>query len=881
MSTSIKQRCSPGSLSGVSKRALGLMAATVFTVSMPLCATAAGTWTAIAALAPEGIDTMLLLPDGTVMAAGAGAWNTWYRLTPDSQGNYANGTWSTLATMNFTRLYYSSTVLTNGTVLVAGGEYGTGGPTAEIYDPIANTWTTTPRPSAFKSSRATFSDSLSKILPNGNVLVAPVQAAADTVIYVTASNLWTDGPRFAQNSSLNECSWVKLPDDSILSIEFIRNNSDRYIPSLNQWIRDADLPVFLWDQTFEMGAGFLLPDGRAFFLGGTGNTALYTPSGGTNQGSWQAGPAIPNSQGTPDTPAAMMVNGNVLCAVSAIATPDNPYPSPTSFYEYDPVANAFTQVNSPLGGITWPFPTYVQRMLDLPDGTVLFSSSNRQLWQYHPSGGPLASGKPAISNLVHNADGSFHLTGTRFNGMSEGAAYGDDAQMDSNYPLVRLTNSNNGNVYYGHTFNWNSTSVMTGNRLVGTDFVPPTGLPTADYTLAVVANGISSDPIAFLSATSPPVITLQPKSQTLPAGTNVTFTIAAAGSSLSYFWRRDGSFITGATTSSYTTNNVQVADSGAVFTCIVSNFNGPTLSSDAVLTVNPDVPVITTQPTNITVTAGYSATFTIMATSVAPRSYFWRRDGSFIAGATDSTYTTNNVQANSGAVFSCLVSNSTGTTLSSNAVLTVALSPPNDLCPDAFVITNYPYANTQSTAYATSQGDPGLVCTMSGFGSGVWYQFTPPYNGEMVVDTFGSSFKPAFGTFSGSCGSLTEIGCNDSVVYTAAPVTNSVTAGASYYILAGGYSNVAGGSPTGTLVLHLSFTPAPSPPNITAPVINSNGFLFSYSTISGQSYVVEYKDQLTNGNWIPLQTNTGDGGAKTVTNALSASPQRFFRLRLQ
>src|SRR5204863_843642 len=139
----------------------------------------------------------------------------------------------------------------------------------------------------------------------------------------------------------------------------------------------------------------------------------------------------------------------------------------------------------------------------------------------------------------------------------------------------------------------------------------------------------------------------------------------------------------------------------------------------------------------------------IQATSVAPRSYFWRRDGSFIAGATDPSYTTNNVQAaDSGARFSCLVSNATGTTLSSNAVLTVVLAPPNDFCSDAFVITNYHYANTQSTAYASSQGDPAPECSMFGF-RGVWYEFTAPFDGAMLVDTFGSSFKAGVSTYVG------------------------------------------------------------------------------------------------------------------------------------
>jgi hypothetical protein len=863
-------------LAAALKAACWCRAAILLAVLTPWCATAVGTWSAVTNLAPEGIATMLLLSDGTVMAAAAGTQNRWYRLTPDSKGNYGNGTWSTLAPMSFTRLAYSSAVLTNGTVLVAGGEYGTGGPTSELYDPIANTWTTTPPPPVGVHN---FSDSLSKILPNGNVLVAPVQSE-DSVIYVTASNLWTDGPLFSQNSSLNESSWVKLPDDSILTIYITTSTSERYIPSLNQWIRDADVPVYLWDNSFEIGPAFLLPDGRAFFLGGNGNTAFYTPSGSTNAGTWQVGPIIPNSQGAGDAPSAMMVNGHLLCAVSPQSSGASE--SPASFYEYDPVANAFTQVNAPTGETILRTSTYDLIMLDLPDGTVLLSTSTAQLWVYRPSGLPLSSGKPAISNLAQNADGSFHITGTGFNGISEGAAFGDDAQMDSNYPLVRLTNTNDGNVYYARTYNWNSTSVMTGNRLIGTDFAVPTGLATADYSLVVVANGFSSDPVPFLSATSLPLITLQPKSQTVPAGTNVTFTIAAAGSSLSYFWRRNGSFIPGATNTTYTTNNVQVPDSVAVFSCVVSNFNGATLSSNAVLTVKPDLPVITTQPANITVTAGGSASFSVVATSVAPRAYFWRRNGAFIPGATDPSYTTNNVSvAESGAVFSCLVSNATGTTLSSNAVLTVVLKPPNDFCSGALVITTSPYANSQSLAYATSQGDSAPPCTMFGFGNGVWYEFTPPSNGGMVVDTFGSSFKTAFATYFGSCGALTPIGCNDSVTGAAAAVSNSVTAGQTYYILAGGYTNVASSYPTGTLVLHLTFVPPPGPPLLTAQPIISNRFTFSFPTVNGQTYIVESKTQLTDENWTPLQTNAGNGGTETVTNLTATTPQRFFRLRLQ
>ena len=86
--------------------------------------------------------------------------------------------------------------------------------------------------------------------------------------------------------------------------------------------------------------------------------------------------------------------------------------------------------------------------------------------------------------------------GTQLNGLSEGAAFGDDSQMDSNFPIVRLTDAS-GNVFYARTFNWSSTGVMTGNQTVSTEFRVSEFLPPGSYSLAVVANGISSDSVSF------------------------------------------------------------------------------------------------------------------------------------------------------------------------------------------------------------------------------------------------------------------------------------------------------------------------------------------------------------------------------------------------
>src|SRR4029077_3213469 len=101
---------------------------------------------------------------------------------------------------------------------------------------------------------------------------------------------------------------------------------------------------------------------------------------------------------------------------------------------------------------------------------------------------------PTITSVTQNLDGSWHLVGTGLNGISEGATYGDDLQMNSNYPLVRLTLGPT--VRYARTHDWSGTSVMTGAATVSTEFDADT-VPSGTYSLVVVANGIASDPVPF------------------------------------------------------------------------------------------------------------------------------------------------------------------------------------------------------------------------------------------------------------------------------------------------------------------------------------------------------------------------------------------------
>lgn len=461
-----------------------------------------GTWTAVTAPCPgAGGGAMLLLSDGTAMVktftgGGDGIGNTWYRLVPDASGSYINGSWALVKPMKNTRLYFSSQVLKDGRVYVAGGEYGTGGFDAETYDPLTNKWTDAPAPGGH------ISDANSEILENGHVVQALVTGdLRPTKNFDPGSNTYSASPSCL--GIHNESAWLKLPDNSILFVDRVTTSSERYIPASNTWIADGTVPVDLYDPYGdETGGAVLLPDGRGFFVGSLGHTAYYTPSGTTAPGTWTAGPDVPDGQGQPDAPVAMMVNGKILLAVSPAPTSGNHFPSPTAFYEFDYLTNTYTKLKAPGGGKSLATSSYIYTFLDLPDGNVLLcTQGSSTFYVYTPSGSPLSAGKPKIKSVTLNSPGVYTIKGKQFNGISEGASYGDDWQMASNYPIVRLTAA--GVVYYCRTSDWNSTGVMRGSQKDKAKFTLPAGLPSGTYSLVVVANGIASNPVSLSTEPAP------------------------------------------------------------------------------------------------------------------------------------------------------------------------------------------------------------------------------------------------------------------------------------------------------------------------------------------------------------------------------------------
>jgi hypothetical protein len=155
---------------------------------------ASGTWTPTGSLAaPRRQHTATLLPSGKVLVAGGGNINNYNASLFASAELYdpATGTWTTTGSLATARVIHTSTLLSNGKVLIVGGN----GPpnylaSAELYDPTTGTWATTTGSLATARYYHT-----ATLLPNGKVLVAGgatgQKTFASAELYDPSSGIWT------------------------------------------------------------------------------------------------------------------------------------------------------------------------------------------------------------------------------------------------------------------------------------------------------------------------------------------------------------------------------------------------------------------------------------------------------------------------------------------------------------------------------------------------------------------------------------------------------------------------------------------------------------------------------------------------------------------
>jgi hypothetical protein len=506
------------------------------------------TATPVTALMPGDFPgTMMLLPNGAAMVQGSSGANgtspRWYSLTPNASGSYVSGTWGSLGSMHVQRLYFGSVVLPSDQVLVVGGEYsGSSGSqnitnTGEIYSMATNSWS-----NIANFPQSAFGDDPLTVIaagPHAGDVLGGYIFGPQTYSYSVSGNNWTQRGTKLANDRSDEEGWIQLPGGKILSYNVFASpgvnagtpgSAQVYDPVTDKWTATGSVPVGLTssnvpgDSNFlELGPGLLLPptaahpQGLVFFVGATGSfsgstytsgahTALYDPISNT----WTAGPNVPvTGYAADDAPGAVLPDGNVLF------TGDTPaFNKPSKMFEYNPTANTITDVTAtlPAGLVSQlnTVPAFVERMLSLPSGQVLFSDDYNQLWTLSETGTINSAWRPKIFGIANTGAGTFTLTGQQLNGMNEGAAYGDDVEMSSNYPIVRLVQTGTGTVYYATTSNWSQLGVQTGTTMVTTNFKLPTSLKTpGTYVVTVIANGIPSTPATLsISAGELPALSL-------------------------------------------------------------------------------------------------------------------------------------------------------------------------------------------------------------------------------------------------------------------------------------------------------------------------------------------------------------------------------------
>ena len=480
---------------------------------------ATGTWTPLNNQINlfDGIGNPILLSDGSVLVQDAG-YNDWYRLTPDQSGSYVNGTWTQIALAPYNPLYHSTEVLPDGRMVIEGGEYlctGYGDPTTAtcnpvwtnlgaIYDPVANAWSSIAPPSGWTS----IGDAQSIVLPDGTYMQA--NCCTDQAALLDPRTLtWTPtgAGKFDPN---DEEGWNLLPNGEVLTVDAYvpippfpyiptGTNSEVYNSWSGAWSSAGSTIVQLWDSaaacggeniaTFELGPGVLRPDGTVFYEGanscGAGNTAIYD----SYRGTWRPGPQFPGNIDAADAPAALEPNGKVLMMVSP-GFGD----TPSSFFEWDghKLSPAPATPNAPIDG------SYYGNMLVLPTGQILLTDFSNDIEIYTPVGKPDPSWRPVVvfTSPVVAPGHSFFLAGIRMGGMSQGAAYGDDVQGNTNFPLVRITNLRTGHVFYSRTHGF--SVAVASNEISWTQFDVPAGQEPGLSQLQVVASGIASDPVTIL-----------------------------------------------------------------------------------------------------------------------------------------------------------------------------------------------------------------------------------------------------------------------------------------------------------------------------------------------------------------------------------------------
>jgi hypothetical protein len=382
------------------------------------------------------------------------------------------------------------------------------------------------------------------------------------------------------------------------------------------------------------------------------------------------------------------------------------------------------------------------------------------------------------------------------------------------------------------TYQWSKNgAVISGATAVNLTLSSAASSDAGSYTVVVTNSlGTVTSAAAVLTVNTPPIITVQPASQTVVSGSPVTLSVTAGGSGpITYQWMKNGTYpfkpsaISGAISSSYIINNSIDSDAGSYYV-VVSNSSASVTSSNATVIVNTP-PTITIQPASSITYSGTTYSLAVSAAGTSPLNYQWYKDGTAINGAISSSYALTGTTLNKAGSYYVVVSNVAGSVTSNT---TTVVTPP--------LITTQPVSSSVTAGNSTSfsavaSGSPTLTYQ--------WYKNSSP-----IAGATGSSYT-----------------------FTSAATTD-----------AGGYavivSNAYGTATSSTVTL--TVTPAPSAPTITTQpasqsVISSFSSTFSVTASGTAPFTYVWRKDgstVVGGNSSSLtlnNTTSANAGNYTVT----------------
>ncbi|HEY0251467.1 MAG TPA: hypothetical protein VGC41_08060, partial [Kofleriaceae bacterium] len=248
------------------------------------------TWRPLKNHPPAGLGQANMLTDGTVIFTESANTN-WWKLTPDEFGSYENGTFTKIAsTTNYAPLYFASATLTDGRLIVEGGEYdayqSVWTTKGAIYDPVADKWTQVAPPVGW----TTIGDASSYVMPDGRFLLTDCCTTTGMAILDPATLTWQKNVGTGKADIHDEESWAELNDGRIVTVD-ANNNFDHgelFDPAGMAWKSAGATPVHIADTSLqsqtshEVGPEILRPDGTVVVIGGTNHNALFD----SNTESW-------------------------------------------------------------------------------------------------------------------------------------------------------------------------------------------------------------------------------------------------------------------------------------------------------------------------------------------------------------------------------------------------------------------------------------------------------------------------------------------------------------------------------------------------------------------------------------------------------------------